>query len=170
MPEGDAELRELYTEILLDYSSSHLHKGVIEKPDFRSHGINPVCGDEIELTLSLEGEKISKLRYQGHGCVISQASAAMMAEALEGVDLARAVELAGSFKNLMTAPEKPTSLPDELEIISALEGVRKFPIRVKCATLGWNTLLQGLASRGRNGQGRAAGKKSLTTEFEEATQ
>ncbi len=162
MPQGDAELQDLYRETLLDYSRSGAHKGLVEKPDLRSRGINPVCGDEIELTLTLEGpagaETISRIRYQGQGCVISQASAAMMAEALEGLKLARAGELAAAFREMMTAADPPV-LPEEIEVAEALEGVRKFPIRVKCATLGWNTLLQGLS------KGRVNGK----AEFEEGS-
>jgi nitrogen fixation NifU-like protein len=162
MPEGDAELQDLYREVLLDYSSSGAHKGVLENPGLRSHGINPVCGDEIELTVSFEdsstGPRIGRIRFEGQGCVISQSSAAMMAEALEGLSLERAQELITAFKDLLIAKAPTQSLPDELEMARALEGVRKFPVRVKCATLGWNTLLQGLAQK----------RDGLKSEFEEA--
>ncbi len=158
---GDAELQDLYREVLLDYSSSGAHKGVIENPDLRSHGINPVCGDEIELTVSFEdsptGPKIGRIRFQGQGCVISQSSSAMMAEALEGLPIKRVKELIAAFKDMLIAKTPQQALPEELEMAQALEGVRKFPVRVKCATLGWNTLLQGFAQK-------ANGKK---TEFEE---
>ena len=142
--EGDAELQDLYREVLMDYFRSGTRKGKAEPADLRAHGINPVCGDELEITASKQDGVISRLRYTGHGCVISQASAAMMAEAIEGKSVARAKELVGAFKRMMLENAPVASLPEELEPVSALEGVRKFPLRVKCATLGWNTVLQGL--------------------------
>ena len=91
----------------------------------------------------LKDGKVEKLRYAGHGCVISQASAAMMAEALEGADIAKAKALVAAFKKLMLENGDVKGLPPELEQLASLEGVRKFPLRVKCATLGWNTVMQG---------------------------
>ncbi len=142
--EGDAELQDLYREVLLDYFRSTTRKGKLDPADVRAHGINPVCGDELEITARREGGKIVSLRYAGHGCVISQASAAMMGEALEGQTEARAKELVKAFKTMMLENAPLSSLPEELEPLSALEGVRKFPLRVKCATLAWNTIAQGL--------------------------
>lgn len=142
--EGDAELQDLYREVLMDYYRSSVRKGTAEAADLRAHGINPVCGDELEITARREDGRLAQLRYTGHGCVISQASAAMMAEALEGADIERAKELVRAFKAMMTGNAAAASLPDELEQLCALEGVRRFPLRVKCATLGWNTMLQGL--------------------------
>jgi nitrogen fixation NifU-like protein len=142
--EGDAELQDLYREVLLDYFRSTSRKGKVDPADVRAHGINPVCGDELEITARREGGKIAQLRYAGHGCVISQASAAMMAEALEGKSEEQVKALVKAFKKMMLENAPVDSLPAELEALSALEGVRKFPLRVKCATLGWNTVLQGL--------------------------
>ena len=142
--EGDAELQDLYREVLLDYFRSTSRKGKLDPADVRAHGINPVCGDELEITARREGGKIVELRYAGHGCVISQASAAMMAEALEGQTEVKARALVKAFKTMMLENAPVSSLPEELEPLSALEGVRKFPLRVKCATLGWNTIAQGL--------------------------
>ncbi|OGR90759.1 MAG: SUF system NifU family Fe-S cluster assembly protein [Elusimicrobia bacterium RBG_16_66_12] len=142
--EGDAELQDLYREVLMDYYRSSARKGEAEAADLRAHGINPVCGDELEITARREGGRIAQLRYTGHGCVISQASAAMMAEALEGAGVDRAKELVKAFKAMMIENAAVASLPAELEQLCALEGVRRFPLRVKCATLGWNTMLQGL--------------------------
>ena len=142
--EGDAELQDLYREVLLDYFRSTSRKGRLDPADVRARGINPVCGDEREITARREGGRISELRYAGHGCVISQASAAMMAEVLEGRTEAQARELVKAFKTMMLENAPVSSLPEELGALSALEGVRKFPLRVKCATLGWNTIAQGL--------------------------
>jgi nitrogen fixation NifU-like protein len=144
MPEGDAELQDLYREVLLDYFRSGAHKGVLDPADLKAHGINPVCGDEIELTVQQRDGKLSAIRYSGHGCVISQASSAMMAESLEGKSVERAKELAGAFKDMMLSKISPEQLPAELEQVNAMAGVRKFALRVKCATLAWNTLLQGM--------------------------
>src|SRR5579859_8205234 len=142
--EGDAELQDLYREVLLDYFRSTARKGKLDPADVRAHGINPVCGDELEITARREGGKVAALRYAGHGCVISQASAAMMGEALEGKSEEKVRTLVKAFKSMMLENAPVSSLPEELESLSALEGVRKFPVRVKCATLAWNTIAQGL--------------------------
>lgn len=142
--EGDAELQDLYREVLLDYFRATSRKGKVDPANVRAHGINPVCGDELEITAKVEGGKLTQVRYAGHGCVISQASAAMMAEALEGRTEAEVRALVKSFKSMMLENAAVSSLPEALESLSALEGVRKFPLRVKCATLGWNTIAQGL--------------------------
>lgn len=145
--QGDAELQDLYREVLLDYFRSSTRKGKVEPADLRAHGINPVCGDELEITAEVKDGRIAKLRYAGHGCVISQASAAMMAEAVEGAPVEKARALVAAFKKMMLENGDPKALPEELEPLSSLEGVRRFPLRVKCATLGWNTVLQGLDAR-----------------------
>ena len=149
--EGDAELQDLYREVLLDYFRSTTRKGKLDPADVRAHGINPVCGDEIEVTVQRDGLKVGKLRYAGHGCVISQASAAMMGEALEGRTEEDAKALVKAFKKMMLENAPVSSLPPELEPLSALEGVRKFPLRVKCATLAWNTIAQGLEAQPAKG-------------------
>jgi nitrogen fixation NifU-like protein len=159
MAEGDQELQDLYREVLLDYFRSGAHKGTLDPADFKAHGINPVCGDEIELTMKTAPDgKISAVRFSGHGRVISQASSAMMAEALEGKSAAKALELVAAFKGMMLSKVSVDSLPEALDALKALDGVRKFPMRVKCATLAWNTLSQGLAAAG--------GKKSEFQEVE----
>lgn len=156
--EGDSELQDLYREVLLDYFRDGAHKGKVEPADFHSHGINPVCGDELEITVKAgAGGRLEQIKFTGHGCVISQASSAMMAEALEGRTPAEAQKLVDAFKDMMLHKKDVGSLPEELEALKALEGVRKFPMRVKCATLAWNTVQQGL------GQERA----SRRAEFEE---
>jgi nitrogen fixation NifU-like protein len=146
--EGDQELRELYQDVLLDYFQSSAHKGKIENADFQSRGINPVCGDEIEITMSAKasGGVIEKIRYNGHGCVISQASSAMMAECLEGKTPKDAQALISAFKDMMLSKTPIELLPADLGPVKALEGVRKFPLRVKCATLAWNTIQKGFPS------------------------
>ncbi|MBI4425658.1 MAG: SUF system NifU family Fe-S cluster assembly protein [Elusimicrobia bacterium] len=145
MPEGDAELADLYRDVLLDYYRSRAHKGRLEDFNVRGHGVSPICGDEIELTARREGDRLVRIRYDGHGCVISQASTAMMAEALEGKSLAEALRLVEAFGDFMVRRGDPEALPEALEEAKALEGVRRFPARVKCAMLSWNTLTLGLS-------------------------
>ena len=150
MAEGDAELQDLYRDVLLDYFRNSARKGTIDGADVHSHGVNPVCGDEIEISASLSGDggrnekRLAKLRYSGHGCVISQASSAMLAEALEGLSVEEARSLARAFKSMMLRETAAASLPERLGEARAFEGVRKYPMRVKCATLAWNTLIEGL--------------------------
>lgn len=146
MPVGDAELADLYRDVLIDYYRSGSHKGKLENPDFHSHGVNPLCGDEVELTMTRQRSRIEKIRYAGHGCVISQASTAMMAESLEGKDFDEAQRLIEAFRGMLLEKTPIDSLPDELEEAKALEGVKNFPVRIKCALLAWNTMKLGLQS------------------------
>jgi nitrogen fixation NifU-like protein len=141
---GDAELQDLYRDVLVDYYRDPIYKGTTEPSDIHSHGVNPVCGDEIEVTLARDGNKIREIKFKGHGCVISQASSAMMCEAVEGKTFSEARELVEAFKGMMLKNAPIASLPEALGEVEALEGVRKFPLRVKCALLGWNTFLQGI--------------------------
>lgn len=142
--EGDEELRELYRETLLDYYRDATHKGKLEPADIVSEGLNPLCGDQLTFTATVEGGKVSAVRFTGHGCVISQSSAALMAEALEGLSEAEAMRLAQDFKACMLGKKDFKELPDAREELRSLQGVTKFPVRVKCATLAWNTLIEGL--------------------------
>lgn len=151
MAQGDAELQDLYRDVLVDYYKDATRQGKLEPHDIHAHGVNPVCGDEVELTLRLKEGRVDAVRYGGHGCVISRASTAMMTEALEGGTLAEARKLAGAFKAFMLEGAPEDSLPAALEEAAALAGVRRFPLRVKCALLGWNTLLQGLEDFSKGG-------------------
>lgn len=146
MAEGDAELQDLYREVLLDYFRSSAHSDRLPKPDIEAEGKNPLCGDEVRLTLSVADGRIVKARHEGHGCVISRASTAMLAEALEGATLEKARELAETFKAMMLGKRPFDDCPEELDALKSLAGVAKFPVRVKCAILSWNTLLEGLKS------------------------
>lgn len=141
--QGDDELRDLYREVLLDYFRSTSRKGKLPDADFHSHGVNPVCGDEVELTLRRKGGRIEAVRYAGHGCVISQSSTAILAESIEGRTAEEAQGLARDFKAMMLDGRPAGDLPEALEEAKALEGVRKYPVRIKCALLAWNTLLEG---------------------------
>lgn len=149
-----AAVDDLYRDILLDHHKNPRRYGRIEHPDVTVEGANPLCGDEMVLTMNVSDGRIRELRLESHGCSISRASGSMMAEAIEGRTLAQAKELVSAFKSMMMGKASAEDLPPELEDLAALEGVRSFPVRVKCALLAWNTLLEGLEAAegaGRNG-------------------
>ncbi len=136
---------DLYRDIILEHFRNPRNQGKLDQPTFISHGANPFCGDELELTVELEGEIIRKIRVQPKGCSISQASASMMTEAIQGKTVPQAEEMARRFKAAMLEGASLETAP-EMEDLQALEGVRKYPVRIKCAILGWNTLLEGISA------------------------
>jgi nitrogen fixation NifU-like protein len=149
---------DLYREVILDHYRHPRNMGKLEAPDVCVKGVNPLCGDAIELTFIVRDGKIDDIKMAGNGCSISQSSASMMTEALKGKSLADSAGLAGAFKKMMLENVPADQLPDDLEDLSVLEGVRKYPVRIKCALLAWNTLLEGLkefqekgAAHGRHG-------------------
>lgn len=160
---------DLYRDIILEHFKNPRNHGRLEKPDFRAQGANPFCGDELELTAAVRGDILQDLKFEGKGCSISQSSASMMTEAVKGKSFAETKEIIGSFKKLMLE-SKPMEFPGELEDLEALEGIKKYPVRIKCAILAWNTLLDGILARER-GENQAShvegeeGMKSDTDRF-----
>ena len=155
-----AGLEDLYREIILDHYRSPRNKGELETPPaHRAEGFNPLCGDEIVVYVDLDDDVISDIKIGGQGCSISQSAASMMSAAVKGKTIAEARQLTGAFKAMMSIHETdiggdgseadmgieidPVD-PDELKLgdLEALRGVVKFPVRIKCATLSWNTLNQ----------------------------
>jgi len=134
-------LDELYREVILEHYKSPRNRGRLEQPDVATRGKNPLCGDEIEISLAFEGDKVSDVRFGGRGCSISQASASMLTEAIKGKSIAEAEALINQFKAAMRGEGDPDEGWGDLE---ALQGVRKYPARVKCALLAWTTLEEGL--------------------------
>ncbi len=165
-----AGLEDLYREIILDHYRSPRDRGVLPSPPaYRVEGFNPLCGDEIVVTLDVEDGVLADIKIAGSGCSISQSSASLMSAAVKGKPVAEVRDLIRTFKGMMSIHE--ASLPHDghdradgaasgpVEIVSgepepvdvealgelaALQGVVKFPVRIKCATLSWNTLAQGL--------------------------
>jgi len=137
-------LEELYQEIILDHYRRPRNKGATVPADLRAKDNNPLCGDEIEITARLADGKIAEIRFAGHGCSISQASASIMTQKLVGKSPAEAREFIENFLQMMRA-EVPFG-GRELGDLKALEGVLKFPVRVKCATLAWHTTQKALGS------------------------
>jgi nitrogen fixation protein NifU and related proteins len=164
-------LEDLYREIILDHYRSPRNRGELESPPARRiEGFNPLCGDEIVVTLEVDDEVVSDIKIAGTGCSISQSSASLMSAAVKGKPVPEVRELIRTFKGMMSIHE--STLPstgsgadgpgggdveslepevidvDALGELAALQGVVKFPVRIKCATLSWNTLAQGLDETG----------------------
>jgi nitrogen fixation NifU-like protein len=134
-------LDDLYREVILDHYRRPRNKGALEPADAVREGANPLCGDEIRLFLVVRDGVVRDVRFDGKGCSISQASASMMTERVKGRPVAEVRRLIAAFKGMM----RGTAAEDDLGDLVALQGVRKFPVRVKCATLGWITLEDALA-------------------------
>ncbi|MDZ4788309.1 MAG: SUF system NifU family Fe-S cluster assembly protein [Blastochloris sp.] len=136
------DLEELYQSVILDHSRRPRNRGVLPQPCQKASGDNPACGDEVTIYLRLDLEnKIEAIQFEGQGCAISQASASLMTVKLKGKTIPEAHEILTLFQNHLTAKTEE-ELPDTFGNLKALAGVRKFPQRVKCATLAWNALKQ----------------------------
>ena len=148
-----SDLRELYQDVILDH-----HK----KPrNFRKleggrnlEGHNPLCGDRITVYLKVDGDTIKDLSFQGTGCAISTASASMMTESLKGKSVSAAQDLFQEFHHMLTGPAADPEETERLGKLQVFQGVREFPLRVKCATLAWHTLRAALEGQ----------EKTVTTE------
>ena len=138
-------LDELYRQVILDHYRNPRHRGEIENPDGHAEGVNPLCGDEVEVDLRIADGVVSDVSVRGQGCSISQSSASMMGDAILGKTLEQIGSLAERFHQMMSATDGD-DLDLELGDLSALQGVRKFPVRIKCAGLPWATLEQALSS------------------------
>jgi nitrogen fixation NifU-like protein len=138
----EPELDELYRELILDHYRNPRNREPLESPAVVAEGYNPLCGDELELRLNFDGDVISEVSCAGRGCSISQASASMLTDAVKGKTVAQARALTALFTRMMTDPE---FVPEEdVGDLEALQGVAKYPVRVKCATLAWHALQDGL--------------------------
>lgn len=149
MSSRDIQLDDLYREIILDHYRKPRNRGKLEQPNATAEGLNPVCGDEIHLDLILGADgRIEDIAYSGRGCSISQASASMLTEDVKGKTVAEARTLIDEFRAMMTEGGEPPQ--DESGDIEALQGVAKFPARVKCAMLSWNVLQQAIDEGARS--------------------
>lgn len=145
MPLSD-ELRDLYQQVILDHSKNPRNRGEIPPPCLHAHGDNPSCGDEIDVWLRLAGSGvIEDLKFTGQGCAISQASASMMTQKIKGKSKEQAAAMREDFRRVVMGDGQPTD-EDALGELILLEGVQKFPQRVKCAMLAWRALEQALES------------------------
>jgi nitrogen fixation protein NifU and related proteins len=147
-------LDDLYREVILDHYKNPRNQGELPPPAVRSDGYNPLCGDRIAVTMLVEDNVVTNIALKGEGCSISQSSASMMSAAVKGKSVEDARQLIWQFKDLMSIHEQKLDNSADADVASepgarlgdleALQGVVKFPVRIKCATLAWNTLEQGL--------------------------
>ena len=139
-----AELQDLYQEVILDHNRRPRNFRTLDGGR-KAEGYNPLCGDRLTVYLRVEDGVISDVSFQGSGCAISKASASLMTEAVKGKTIADATALFGRFQHMITSP--PDSAIDHLGKLTALAGVRQFPVRVKCASLPWHSLRAALDAR-----------------------
>lgn len=151
MPQSlpEPKFDELYRELILDHYRNPRHHEPLAEPDVVAEGYNPLCGDEVEVRLSFDNGTVSDLSFSGRGCSISQASGSMLTDLVIGKSADEVRSLSGLFTKMMTEPDGEA--PEELGDLEAFQGVAKFPVRVKCATLAWHTLEDGIRQHDEGG-------------------
>jgi nitrogen fixation NifU-like protein len=144
-----SDLTDLYQEVILDHNRRPRNFGELTGADREARGHNPLCGDRVRVCLRTAAGRIDDIRFDGSGCAISKASASLMTEAVKGRTLEEVADLFQRFQAMITAPLD--RVPDEAALgkLSALAGVREFPVRIKCASLPWHTLKAALAASGQ---------------------
>jgi nitrogen fixation NifU-like protein len=147
------DLKDLYREVILDHNKNPRNYGRLDPADGHAAGHNPLCGDRLNITVRVAGDKLEDVQFEGHGCAISVASASLMTEAVRGKTREEFAKLYGEVHDLLTHPGATPS--EELGKLAALGGVNEFPARVKCASLCWHTLDAAL---------KDSGATSVTTE------
>ena len=138
------ELQELYRQVILDHNRNPRNFGALADATRVVAGVNPLCGDKMTLYVKLGNGKIEDIRFQGTGCAISVASSSLMTERVKGLPVDAALHLFAKVHDLLTGPREHEPAAD-LEKLAALGGVREFPSRVKCASLGWHALKSAVA-------------------------
>ncbi len=141
-------VEQLYQEIILDHYREKHHAGLREPFGAEVHHVNPSCGDEVTLRVSLDGNSIADVSYEGEGCSISQASTSVMTDLVIGREVAESMALFEEFRQMMEGQGRVEPDEDRLEDGIAFAGVAQFPARVKCAMLGWSALRDALARAG----------------------
>jgi nitrogen fixation NifU-like protein len=154
-------LDDMYREIILDHYRSPRGKKPIGRIDITSAGSNPSCGDELELELEIENEKVKDVHVDCRGCAISVASGSMLAELVKGKTIDEVKKTAEAVHKMLKGED--SDLPEDSEDLEALQGVRNFPVRVKCALLAWVTFIQGI----KNWEEGTISNKSTSTENSE---
>ena len=142
------DLKELYQDIILDHGKSPRNFGKFKEYSHKGKGYNPLCGDKVEVYLKLnDKKKVEDLKFEGSGCAISIASTSIMTESVKGKSFESAKKIIGEFLNMVknTKEIDSTELNEDQKIkIMSLSGVKQYPMRVKCATLGWHTLISAM--------------------------
>ena len=135
-------LDQLYRQVIMDHYKTPRNKGTLEEDSVNIEMNNPTCGDRIQLTLQVEDGIVKDAKFDGEGCSISMASASMMTQAVKGKDVESALKMSEIFSDMMLGKEYDDSV--DLGDIEALQGVSKFPARIKCATLAWKAMEKGV--------------------------
>jgi nitrogen fixation NifU-like protein len=135
-----ADLSELYQQVILDHNKRPRNRGKLPTANRVAHGDNPTCGDQCSVYLRLDGDRIAEISFDGSGCAISQASASLMTIQVKGKTAAEVDALYRNFHEIVTTG----NAPEEISDLGAFAGVRAFPARIKCATLGWHAALEAL--------------------------
>ena len=138
----EPELDDLYRELILDHYRHSRNKGSLDHATSRSEGYNPLCGDEIEIEVEMDDGVIEDVAFRGRGCSISQASGSMLTSAVKGRSRAEALRIIEAFQRMMTEPDEEPG--EDIGDLEAFQGVAKFPVRVKCATLASHVLEESL--------------------------
>jgi nitrogen fixation NifU-like protein len=143
----DAELNDLYQQVILDHNKSPRNFGLLEHANHTAKGHNPLCGDKIDLYLDVEDGVIKDIKFDGSGCAISKASASIMTTLLKGKSVGEAEKMFELFHDAVMSDTE--SKPDEEKLgkLAVFVGVREFPARVKCASLAWHTLVKALEDK-----------------------
>lgn len=140
-----SNLDQLYRAVIMDHYKKPRNKGHLDENNVTVDLNNPTCGDRIHLTLKINDDGIVEdAKFDGEGCSISMSSASMMTEIIKGKKVEKAMELADAFSKMMLGEEIDEETLDELGDVAALQGVSKFPARIKCATLAWKALQRGV--------------------------
>ncbi len=142
-----SDLRELYQQVILDHSRSPRNFKELEDADRSAEGYNPLCGDQITVYLTLDGDRVREASFKGSGCAISKASASLMTAAVKGKTVVEVEELFGNFRDMVTSGHDEEIDEESVGKLVVLKGVREFPVRVKCATLAWHTLRSALEDK-----------------------
>jgi nitrogen fixation NifU-like protein len=133
-----ADLRDIYQEVILEHAKSPRNYRALTSPTLKAEGFNPLCGDRCTIYLSMQGDVIEDIAFQGNGCAISRASASMLTQSLKGKTTADAEKLFSTFHSMVTGKD-PSGDRASLGKLEVFAGVSEFPTRVKCATLAWHT-------------------------------
>ncbi len=141
----DVPLTSLYQELILEHYRNPRNKGELADHTAEARVANPVCGDELKVQIRLDGDRIEEISFDGQGCSISQASISMMTTLVKGMDRSQAIGLADVFTDMMHGSEEASSDPS-LGDLRALQGVSKFPVRIRCALLAFDALRKALAT------------------------
>ena len=145
----DVPLEEIYQEVILDHNRNPRNFRKMDKPSRHTHGYNPLCGDDYELFLVTDDGKVQDASFTGSGCAISKASASILTTLIKGRTIEEAARIKDNFLDLVTCGRLPEEHSVDFKKIKPFEGVRKFPIRVKCATLIWHALEEAMKEKTR---------------------